>query len=158
AMHILRTAFSVTLCLALAGGHAAAQPEPDDEPRPRASAPAHRIPDSTLQALRNRTVWVQQRGGAWLSGELLGYDSTSLTLALVTGGEGGEVGGAGVVAWRLGDGAAAGATAAPAASAIVGGPALVATAPSRERIFGLELGLAPAVMMDVEKGYFYGFV
>jgi hypothetical protein len=156
---MIRSAICVTLGLALTAGSAVAQPEPDDEPRPRPSLAAPRVPDSALSALRNRTIAVQRRNGASVVGELLGYDSTSLTLALTATRDVVTLGRSEIVGLRIVDNAAvSGAAGSGTAQAANAGPVLIATAPARERYFGLELGLAPAVMLDLEKGYFYGFL
>src|SRR5438445_11197906 len=67
----------------LCGGVVWAQPSaPDDGPGPRVSQPAA-IGDSTLQALRGRTIAVRRTDGGVVVGELVGYDGASFTLALV---------------------------------------------------------------------------
>lgn len=149
----LRHAICVTLCLLPLAGRAAAQSPLDDEPGPRASTPAPPpVPDATLQALRGRTIAVAQRNGACVVGEVLGFDAASITLALVPTRDIVTLPRAEVAGLRLAE-----ATAAPAAAAGPPAAPLVAAAPVRERHFGLQLGLAPGLMLDGEVGHFYGF-
>jgi hypothetical protein len=161
-MTALRYALSAPLLLTLVAGNAAAQPAPDDGPGVRASpavAQPQPVPDATLQALRGRTLSVTQRNGACIVGELVGFDAASVTLALVPTRDIVTLPRAEVAGLRLAEPAAPPATAAATTAApAAGAPAVVAPGPARDRHVGLQLGLAPGLMLDLESGYFYGFL
>jgi len=146
----------------LCGGIASAQPAAsDDGPGPRVSQPQPAaIGDSTLQALRGRTIAVRRASGGVVVGELVGYDAASFTLALVPSRDIVTLPRGDIAALRLAD--VAPWTVTPTTASAAAGPsaagAVVAAGPVRERHFGLQLGLAPGVMLDYEIGYFYAFV
>ena len=155
-MTMLRLTSCMTLVLILVASSASAQPASDDGPGPRTSQPTPAPPqvlDATLQALRGRTVTVTQRSGACIVGEILGHDAVSITLALTTTRDIVTIARGEVAGLRLAEALAPAAAPAPLSS-----PSLVAAGPARERHFGVQLGLAPGLMLDYEDGYFYGFV
>jgi hypothetical protein len=152
-----RTAALILALLAAGAGRAVAQPAPDDEPQPRAALPApppplQAVPDNTLQALRGRVLAVTQRSGAVLVGELVGFDAVSVTLALAPSRAIVTFSRADVAGLQLAEGPPP--ALAPAAPLAL---ALTPPAPERKRYFGLQLGIAPGVMMDLQVGHFYAF-
>ena len=156
-MDRLRDALRLTLLLLLSAGTAAAQAPLDDEPAPRAAVAPTPVPDATLQALRSRTIAVQQRSGGCLVGELIGFDAATVTLALAPSRDIVTIARVDVAGLRLADAVTA-TTSAAAAPPLAFAPAVGTAAPTRDRHFGLQLGLAPALMLDYEAGLFYGFI
>jgi hypothetical protein len=149
---------TVTLLFVSAtGGRAVAQSSAlDDEPQPQAAQPQTLppapppVPDATLSALRGRVLSVTQRSGACFVGQVLGFDAASVTLALVPS--------RAIVTIPRGDIAGLQLAEAPATTSA---PDLSLPPPPpivHNRHFGLQLGLAPAVTLDVEAGHFYGFL
>jgi hypothetical protein len=143
-----RSAVLASLLLWCVAGSAAAQsPEPAVQP----------VPDSTLQALRGRTLAVCERSGACVVGEILGYDPLSVTMAQAQSRAIVTIPRADITGLRLAEPTAPPPSAAPAAAPSGAPAAVVAPGPTRVRHFGLQLGIAPGVMLDLEWGYFYGF-
>jgi hypothetical protein len=100
-------------------------------------------------ALRGHVLSVTQRSGACLVGQLLGFDAASVTLALVPSRSIVTIPRGEIAGLQLAEAPAT--TAAPDSSPPP--PPFV-----HNRHFGLQLGLAPAVTLDVEAGHFYGFL
>jgi hypothetical protein len=158
-MTITRFAISVTLVLTIFADNAAAQADSDEGPGPRASQPAPPpVPDATLQALRGRTLSICLRNGTGVVGELLGYDAASLTLALAQTREIVTLPRFEIGSLKLAEPSAASPVAATAAPAPSSNPTISASGPVRARHFGLQLGLAPGLMLDYESGHFYSFI
>jgi hypothetical protein len=134
---------TISLCV---GSLAWAQVPPvEDEPThssavPEAGAP---IPDAVFRALGERQVLLRMRDGGMLCGNLLGFDASTVTLAMVPSLSVAAVPRGEIVEVRL----------APPLTMAPGPP----PPPERERHFALALGLPPAVAIDVDYKLFYGF-
>src|SRR5262249_20652226 len=110
------------------------------------------VPDAVFRAMRGRIVILSLLGRPPLTGQLVTDDGTSLVLITVPTGEVVAVLRAAVV--RI-----VSRTAPPAAAAAPRAPTPTRRNDPRERrrYFGLQLGLAPSLMLDIEYGYFYAF-
>lgn len=115
----------------------AAEPEALHVPAPAAPAPIYAVPDATYNSLLERVVTVQTMGGQAFSGRILATQPDTISLALVPSGV--------VVSLRKADITQVGLTLQPQPP------------PIRERGFGLQFGLIPSLVLDVDAGLFYGF-
>jgi hypothetical protein len=155
-MTISRVATIALLLLTTGAGSASAQVPIEDEPQPQSQStipppivvpapPA--FPDGTLQVLRGRLLSISLRGGNVLVGEILGFDAYTITFELSPT--------RAVVAVGRGDIAAIQVVDTPSSP-----PNLTLTPPEpplSKRYFGLQLGLAPSVMLDLQVSHFYAF-
>jgi hypothetical protein len=123
----------------------------EDEPVPNATASEPSVPDASLRAVAGQLVTLRLRGGQELAGRLLAIDPVTVTLARLPSQTVVTVAKSELTELRL----------LPQAPVVVPTPAVpvaeVASAPARERHFGLHLGLAPALDLDVDYKLFYGF-
>lgn len=151
-----RVAFFVLLLLTVGAGSASAQVPLEDEPQPQAAQPqptyggavapaAPVFPDGTLQVLRGRMLSVTTRGGNVIVGEILGFDAYTITLAMAPSRAIVAVGRGDIAAIQLID-------AQPTPNLTLAPPP-----PMPKRYFGLQLGLAPSLMLDLQVGHFYAF-
>ena len=147
------------LFLGASSGRALAQAGAiDDEPQPQAVQPQTMppaptpVPDATLMALRGHILSITQRSGACFVGQIIGFDAASVTLALVPSRSIVTIPRSDIAGLALAE-APPTTTAAPDLTAPPLPPPFV-----HNRHFGLQLGLAPAVTLDVEAGHFYGFL
>ena len=141
-MRIDSVAFTVVVLLSTG-----ARAELDDEPTPHASAT---VPDATFQAVRGRAVVLRTVAGAELSGELLAVDASTATLVLPT---------REVISVRKSEIAQVRLNEVSATPPTLGEAKVIAAAPpQRERHFALNLGLAPAIDLDLDYGLFHGFL
>ena len=146
--------FTLLFVSAISGRAVAQSAAIDDEPQPQATQPQTLppapplVPDATLLALRGHVLSVTQRSGACLVGQILGFDAASVTLALVPSRAIVTIPRGDIAGLQLAD-----------ASATTAAPDLSPPPPlAHNRHFGLQLGLAPALTLDLEAGHFYGFL
>jgi len=122
-------------------------------PPPPAAAPppAWEVPEPIFKALVERVIVIQRRDGVQ-TGKLLSVEPTYLVVAIVPSGQVVMVPKRLIVAVRLFMPEAV--APAPAAAAE---PA-VRTVVDPERYFGLQIGIAPSLMLDFQYRHFYAFL
>ena len=134
-------------------------PAPAVAPPPRtpaATIPGGRVPDPLFHAVINRRVTLAMRPGGEIRCYLLGEEGDTLVCGSIPGGE--------VLLINKGDVAAvridlAALDARPVRDGDGGNYERSAEleVPGKERHFGIHIGLSPALTIDYEHSYFYGF-
>jgi hypothetical protein len=160
-MPFARAAGCVLALLSLASaGRAVAQPVDGTPPplAPAAAAPAVAAPaveppasDAALRAVGYRRIAFTLRDGRTLVADVLGHDEVTITVARADGGAVTTLARADVVGMRLAE------PSIPPASLEVRCVTPAAEPPAPPRHFGLQLGLAPSVMLDYQRGRVYVF-
>jgi hypothetical protein len=145
----MRRSFLAALALALSLPVAAVAQEAPGEPPPAAADPGA-VPDAVYRAVKDRIVAIRTRAGIEVVGRLLAEEAQTVTLAAVPTGEVVVLAKVDVAGVRLVEPVAP----PPAPAAVAAAPA---PEPPLNRHFGLLLGLAPALNIDLDYGLFYGF-
>lgn len=117
------------------------------------------ISEAALRAVGDRLVLLQWADGRELTGRILSVEAEQLIIMKDKSGEVLTLPRAQVVAIKVVVIAPTPVASAPIVnhSAPLELPAAKVVAPSRQRIFAIELGLSPSLMLDVEAGLFHGF-